>query len=78
MAHFHAKYRKVLGFGYTLPLTVTNTNGAFSFTGQVNLGWWAGGTYEYQGNVAEWNISSTYRCKYDHGMFRMIRVGSRN
>lgn len=70
---FHAKYRKVLGFGYTVLLMTTETNGVFRFRGKANLGWWAGGIYEYEGYAHETNFFSTYSCKYDHGTFQMTR-----
>jgi hypothetical protein len=72
-AQFHAIYRKVIGFGYTVPLHVSETNGAFHFEGDANLGWWAGGVYHYEGSARETNFFSTYNCKYDHGTFRMSR-----
>ena len=46
-ARFRAIYAKVIGFGYTVPLKVTETNGVFEFNGRANLGWWAGGVYQY-------------------------------
>lgn len=72
-ARFHAVYRKVLGFGYTALLKGVETNSAFEFSGQANLGWWAGGVYHYEGRVEGTNFFSTYRCKYDHGTFEMTR-----
>jgi hypothetical protein len=72
-ARFRAVYRKVIGFGYTVPLQATESNGAFRFTGEANLGWWAGGVYHYEGYANETNFFSTYSCKYDHGTFRMTR-----
>lgn len=72
-ARFHAIYKKVIGFGYTVPLSVVETNGGFQFSGDANLGWWAGGIYHYEGLVQTTNFSSTYRCRYDHGTFHMTR-----
>jgi len=73
IARFHAVYQKVLRFGYTVPLQVTETNGAFEFRGEANLGWWAGGVYQYEGYTSETNFLSTYSCHYDHGTFQMTR-----
>jgi hypothetical protein len=73
-ARFHAIYQKVLGFGYTVQLSVTETNGVFQFSGQANLGWWAGGVYDYEGRAREMHFFSTYRCKYDHGTFQLTRL----
>lgn len=70
-ARFHAIYQKVLGFGYTVPLTLHETNGVAGFSGQANLHWWAGGIYRYEGKVEGTNFFSTYACQYDHGTFQM-------
>jgi hypothetical protein len=72
-ARFHATYKKVLGFGYKVPLKATETNGVFRFNGEADLGWWAGGVYNYEGYAEDTNFFSTYRCKYDHGTFQMMR-----
>jgi hypothetical protein len=72
-ARFHAIYRKVIGFGYTVPLGITETNGVLEFRGKANLGWWAGGVYQYEGHVQGDDFFSTYLCKYDHGIFQMTR-----
>ena len=71
-ARYHAKYRKILGFGYTAALDTTQTNGSFKFTGEADLGW-AGGVYHYEGKANATNFYSTYQSKYDHGMFQMSR-----
>src|SRR5262245_51375048 len=42
-ARFHAKYRKVLSFGYTVGLKAERTDTGFIFDGEANLGWLAGG-----------------------------------
>jgi hypothetical protein len=73
-ARFHAIYRKVIGFGYTVPLHVNETNGVFEFRGDANLGWWAGGVYHYEGRVQGNDFFCTYSCKYDHGTFQMKRL----
>lgn len=75
-ARFHAKYRRVMSFGYTVPLKVEQTNGLFQFSGEANLGWLEGGVYNYEGHADVSNYFSTYRCKYDHGTFHMGRPGS--
>jgi len=74
-ARFHAKYRKVLSFGYTVPLKVEQAAGAYKFRGEADLGWLAGGEYYYEGHADRTNFFSTYKCKYDHGTFQMSRPG---
>ena len=72
-ARFHAKYHKVLSFGYTVPLKVELATNGFHFSGVANLGWYAGGMYHYDGTANATNFFSTYACKYDHGTFKMDR-----
>ncbi|GEM_PF-304797 len=72
-ARFHAVYRKVLTFGYTVPLNVTPADGIYGFSGQADLHWYAGGIYHYDGHADGTNFFSTYRSKYDHGTFQMKR-----
>lgn len=72
-ARFHAKYKKILSFGYTVPLTVEATNHAFRFHGEADLGWYAGGLYHYEGQVSPTVFLSNYRCLADHGTFQMTR-----
>jgi hypothetical protein len=72
-ARFHAKYNKVLSFGYTVPLKVEPAADGFHFSGEADLGWLAGGVYHYDGHADTTNFFSTYSCKYDHGTFKMGR-----
>jgi hypothetical protein len=72
-ARFHAKYRKVFSFSYTVPLQAEPTDGAFHFSGEADLGRLAGGVYHYKGHAEGTNFFSTYSCKYDHGTFQMRR-----
>jgi hypothetical protein len=73
-ARFHAKYEKVLSFGYTVNLSVKPAEGGQQkFEGEANLAWWAGGVYHYEGQASATNFFSTYSCKYDHGTFQMKR-----
>jgi hypothetical protein len=37
-ARYHAKYRKILGFGYSVPLKVQRSNDVYVFSGEANLG----------------------------------------
>ncbi|MBA4147552.1 MAG: hypothetical protein H0X66_05510 [Verrucomicrobia bacterium] len=72
-ARFHAKYRKILSFGYTATFTGQHTNDVFYFSGDADLGRLAGGIYTYEGRVSPRNFFSTYNSKYDHGTFEMGR-----
>src|ERR1041384_1571608 len=59
-ARFHAKYRKIFSFGYTVNLAVKESDGNFQFQGEANLGKLAGGLYYYVGQASTTNFSSTY------------------
>jgi hypothetical protein len=72
-ARFHATYNKVLSFGYTVALQVQPEANGFHFSGDANLGWYAGGVYHYDGHADATNFFSTYSCKYDHGTFKLTR-----
>jgi hypothetical protein len=72
-ARFHAKYRKILSFGYTVQLKAEATDNGYKFRGDADLGALAGGIYRYQGSADATNFFSTYSCKYDHGTFQMRR-----
>lgn len=72
-ARFHAKYKKILGFGYTAAFTGRTTNGVFAFSGQADLGKLAGGIYHYEGRISLEDFFSTYKSKYDRGTFQLQR-----
>lgn len=75
-ARYHARYKRGIfrfSFGYTVPLVVTNFNGRYDFSGESNLGWYAGGIYRYRGSASATNFTSAYDSKYDRGTFEMHR-----
>lgn len=72
-ARFKATYKKVLKFSYIVPLKVEHTNDVWHFHGEEDLGKLAGGVYQYEGTATLTNFHSTYRSKYDHGVFEMER-----
>lgn len=71
--HFHAKYKKVLGFKYEATFHGRAQNGAFVFEGREDLGALAGGIYRYTGRVSPAEFYSTYESKYDSGTFTLKR-----
>ena len=78
-AKFHAayshprfKWMKVY-FGYTVRMETKPTTNGVTFHGEENLGALAGGVYTYDGHATATNFFSTYKCKYDHGVFEMRR-----
>lgn len=75
-ADFNATYLGILRFGYSMNLTARpeeGSAGATRFTGQENLGWIAGGLYQYEGVTDGQTFECTYQAKSDHGRFRMTR-----
>jgi hypothetical protein len=73
-AQFHAKYKHIFSFSYTVPLTVaTNQPDQRAFKGEADLGKLAGGLYTYEGFATPTNFFSRYNSKYDHGIFEMSR-----
>ena len=74
-ARFHARYKLVfpMTYGYTVILGAKAREDGFDFQGSANLGWYAGGRYEYKGQSSATNFHSTYSSKYDHGYFQMTR-----
>ena len=70
-----AKYKRVFtfSFSYSAPLTFRRNKDVFLFEGGADLGWYAGGRYEYQGHADGRDFFSTYHNKSDHGDFRMKR-----
>jgi hypothetical protein len=72
-AYFRAAYLKVVRFSYKVPLTVTQSNDVWHFTGEENLGLMAGGVYRYAGSASQTNFNSTYSSKHDDGVFQMSR-----
>jgi len=73
LAQFHANYKKILSFSYTVPLTVSEANGVYRFQGAADLGRLAGGTYHYEGEATPTNFVSIYRAEADGGIFQMQR-----
>ena len=78
-ARFHAAYSLPglkwlkVHFGYTVRMETKAAGDGVTFRGEENLGALAGGVYRYEGNASNTNFFSTYKCKYDHGVFQMHR-----
>ena len=56
---FHAKYRRILSFGYTVMMDVRQENLFSTFQGSADLGWYAGGEYQYVGRASETDFSGS-------------------
>ena len=81
---FHAAYKSekfkwlTVHFGYTVRMeTKPAVDGFVEFHGSEDLGALAGGVYTYDGQANATNFFSTYKSKYDRGVFEMQRPGDR-
>lgn len=72
-ARFRATYWKIFRYSYQVDLQFEMRDGLAHLKGEENLGWLAGGVYQYSGNVTPTNFQSTYSSSYDHGVFEMTR-----
>jgi hypothetical protein len=77
-ATFHAVYGGILRVCYTVPLHGQWSDGKLKLAGDTDLGPLAGGIYQYQGEADEIEFVCSYRCKYDHGTFRMKPAPQKN
>src|SRR5690349_1884503 len=57
-ADFHANYKKIFHFGYSVPLEVRRKGSEYEFSGEADLGKLAGGVYTYEGTVNGTNFFS--------------------
>jgi len=73
-AHFKATYWKIFQFEYALNLRAKPpANGQVEFVGKEDLGWLAGGLYQYNGAATAQDFHCQYSSKYDFGTFSMKR-----
>lgn len=72
-ARFAATYWKLFHFGYEMDLTADPHLDQLHFEGQSDLGWLAGGKYQYDGHANSTDLYCTYQSSYDHGHFTMKR-----
>jgi hypothetical protein len=75
-ARFHATYSDwcgTLGFEYTVPLTAKATPEGWRLGGAADLGWLAGGDYEYDGLATLARFFCNFQSAGDHGVFVLER-----
>lgn len=75
-AYYHATFAYVIPFAYETTHTATFQDGVTYFTGEEDLGYFAGGYYYYNGQTDGTSFVACYRADKDHGMFRMTRVST--
>jgi len=73
-ARYHATYWGFFTFEYEVLMDASQESGTWKFRGSADLGWLAGGVYEYAGEAQGDEFRSTYASKADRGTFRMSRV----
>ena len=81
--HYDVKFRAAYGwekahwitvhFSYTVRMETRPSTNGVAFHGSENLGVLAGGVYTYEGRADPTNFFSTYKSKYDRGVFEMHR-----
>jgi hypothetical protein len=72
-ARFHARFLKIFQYTSETMLYGFESNGVVQLAGESDLGTLAGGVYHYKGTVTPTEFKSTYKSKYDHGRYEMVR-----
>lgn len=74
-ARFRAGYARVFRACYATDFHVARLGDTrWTFSGRTDLGAFAGGQYEYDGEVSAEAFTCRYTCRYDHGVFRLKRA----
>jgi hypothetical protein len=76
-ARFHASYSRIFRACYATELFVIRVGpDRFTLKGRNDLGWIAGGVYEYDGEASGSELICRYRSRFDNGEFRLKRLGA--
>lgn len=77
---YDARYRATysdwcgtLSFEYTVPMTVRADGDGWLLEGSADLGWLAGGVYDYHGRASLERFFCTFQSEGDHGVFALER-----
>jgi hypothetical protein len=73
---FHAKYKLgflTISYPYDMDMIITQDAKTYSFKGEADLGWLAGGLYKYDGAGSTNNLAINYRSPKDYGTFNLQR-----
>lgn len=74
-ARFKATFWKIFSASYDVQLSADQTTATETrLNGSTDLGWLAGGDYEYDATVAGDAFDATYKSKADHGRFELKRA----
>jgi hypothetical protein len=80
--HFDAVWGGIFRFGESIRLTphpappTATQPASVTFNDTHDLGWLAGGKYQFTGEASQDRFTVRYECSTDHGTFDMKRVGS--
>jgi len=75
-ARYHATYQGwcgTVGFEYTVPISTESGAEGWKLHGNADLGWLAGGVYEYDGVATVTRFFCNYQASEDHGVFNLER-----
>lgn len=75
-AQFHAGYMNILTHESTVMLEGEKLGNKFAFDGTADLGWFAGGEYQYHGTITPASFHSTYDSKKHDGTYELHRPDS--
>lgn len=75
-AHFKATWAYIIPFEFELPLTTCSQNGCETFSGSADLGFLAGGAFQFAGSACGSKFDATFCASKDHGVFNMTRVST--
>ncbi len=76
---YHVRYRATFGpgdaltFEYSVDFPVQHQGDDYQFSGSADLGWAAGGIYQYQGHASSTDFFSTYKSADDSGTYTLKR-----
>jgi hypothetical protein len=72
-ARFHATYCGIIPFEQNVVFAAENQGGLWRFRGEEDLGWLAGGGYQYSGEASDQKFMARYTSAKDRGIFEMTR-----
>jgi hypothetical protein len=73
-ATFRGGYAGVFRACYSTILTMRRDGERWTFSGESDIGWLAGGVYSSEGEASANELVARYRSRYDQGEFRLRRV----
>jgi hypothetical protein len=73
-ATFQAGFARILRACYSTEFAVSQQGDRWTLSGRSDLGRFAGGLYEFDGDATVDNFTARYRSRYDHGVFTLRRA----